>query len=367
MKQHATIRSSVREVSLAVETGKRFGPYEVLAPIAAGGMGSVHLARKRGSVGRLYALKIETVERCPDGLRGIENEARLVGRLQHANIIPIVDMAVDVKGHHALVMDYLEGATLGRLIRSANAAGSPLASSVVLRIVYDGLLGLAALHRAGSSTETGGGIVHRDVAPANLLVGADGVTRLGDFGVAIDRGEASAALRSSLEGRIAYMAPERLLGETELDPRSDLFAFGVVLWEAIAGRRLFLGADDGESKSLVLAGVVPSLERFRQGGIALDAIVGRALAPRADDRFASAEEFLDAIEALAIGDGGMATTRAVAATVAAFTGEARAAAREPHAADLGSIDPSDTTNIVYDLPTSVEGAPHPKLVAGGVG
>lgn len=356
MKQPATLRSAVRETGCSVETGRRFGPYEVLAPIAEGGMGSVHLARKRGSVGRLFAIKVETVDRCPEGSRGIENEARIGSRLQHAHVIPILDMVADAQGRTALVMDYIPGATASRLVRGSNACGASLPIPVVLRIVYDALLGLSALHRSRSKG-TAHSAAHRDVAPANLLVGEDGVTRLGDFGISVTLDDESSRTRTMFEGRVAYMAPERLLGRCETDRRSDLFAMGVVLWEAITGRRLFCGSDDAESRANVLAGVVPPLERFRRGVAPLDAVVASALAPAPEDRFQSAEAFLDALETVAATFGGFATSRTVAATVAAFGCDPRAESRDAVSVEPDPFDSLGTTAVEDEPPTALANRP----------
>jgi len=356
MKPPLSHRSSVREVEVPhISRGKQFGAYEVVAPIAEGGMGSVFLARKRGIVGRLFALKVETVETCPVGSRGIENEARIGGRLQHANVIPIVDYVADANGRAALVMDYVPGTTVGRLIRSSNACGAVLPIPVVLRMVYDALLGLAAMHRSRTGPGSTRVVVHRDIAPANLLVGEDGVTRIGDLGVSLCVEDEADRMRAGLEGRIAYMAPERLLGHSDLDPRSDLFALGIVIWEAIAGRRLFCGADDAESRARVLAGDVPSLERFRRDAGLLDGLVACALAPKPDDRFATADTFLDALEAIAPWLGGFATSRVVAATVAAFS--EGGATREVGSVDVHPFDSLAPTNVENEPPTALANAP----------
>ncbi len=221
------------------------GRYELLTQIARGGMGTVYLARMRGMGGFTRDVALKLVHEHLDQEQAqidLLEEAKIAARLRHPNAVPVLDVGED-QGSTYIVMDYVEGDSLAGLSRAApRALGEPLPLVVALRTVLDSLAGLHAAHELMNDDGTPLGLVHRDYSPQNVLVGADGITRLTDFGIAKLR--ASEGTQSGVvKGKIRYMSPEQARGMT-LDRRCDVWAAGVVLWELLAGRRLFTGDND---------------------------------------------------------------------------------------------------------------------------
>jgi serine/threonine-protein kinase len=262
-------------------------------------MAAVSLARLRGEAGfeRLVAIK----ECHPELARDAEfaamflAEARLAAGIRHPNVVPTLDVSADPL---FLVMDYVEGATLAEAIAATRASGRPLPVRVVVRVMIDALEGLHAAHELADAAGRPLGLVHRDVSPQNILIGVDGVGRIADFGVAKALAREGSSTQGRPRGKRGYLAPEQLEGAA-VDRRTDLFAAGVVLWEALASRRLFVGDTDAEVATRTLRGLVtpPSQVRPDVGG-ALDEVVRRALAVEPAARWATAREMAEALEAL---------------------------------------------------------------------
>jgi serine/threonine protein kinase len=197
------------------------------------------------------------------------------------------------------VMPFVPGVTAAALGRAAAKAGKPIPVPVVLRIVCDALSGLAAAHEATGPDGAPLGVIHRDVSPQNFLVGADGTTRLLDFGVAKARGRLQKTTRDgALKGKLAYMSPEQLHG-TEVDATTDLYAAAVVAWELVAGDSLFLGDTDADTFRRVLTAEVPSLTSLRPDvPRALDAAFRRSLSEVRGARFPSARVMREELSAI---------------------------------------------------------------------
>jgi len=189
----------------------------------------------------------------------------------------------------------VQGAHLGALARRAKQAGRIVPPSVSLRIVLDALAGLGAAHELTDESGASLGLVHRDVSPQNILVGADGIARLTDFGVARAESRIGATRDGVVKGKLGYMAPEQVVGE-DIDHRADLFAMGVVLWEAVAGRRLFAAETTTELVARVSMASIPAISTAVPGLEPLDDVLARALARDRHARFASAKEMAAAIE-----------------------------------------------------------------------
>jgi serine/threonine-protein kinase len=160
--------------------------------------------------------------------------------------------------------------------------------------LIDALNGLHAAHELRDVEGNWLNLVHRDVSPQNFLVGIDGVTRIADFGIAKAESRATRTKTGQVKGKTGYMAPEQILGEP-LDRRVDIYAAGVVLWEALVGKRLFLGDSDAEIINLVLGGKIPAPSAVSKASPNLDQIVGRALRFQAAERYATALEFAEAL------------------------------------------------------------------------
>jgi serine/threonine-protein kinase len=182
---------------------------------------------------------------------------------------------------------------------------------IAARILLDVLAGLEAAHTAVSERGRALGIVHRDVSPQNVICGADGLVRVVDFGIAKAEGKLAVTRAGEIKGKVAYMAPEQLRGE-EVDCRADLYAVGIVLWELLAGRRLFeTSADFAAALDAARARVVPSVQHYADVPSPVEAVLMRALAANPSDRYESAATMADALENVA----GAATAKDLAAFV----------------------------------------------------
>jgi serine/threonine-protein kinase len=273
--------------------------YEVLGVLGRGGMATVHLARDLRS-GDLVALKTMSPDVADDEAAAIvlEDEARVLSRIVHPNVVPVIDV-VRTEGDVVLVMPFVRGVTVAELLVAASRAESPLSPGIVSAIGQDVLAGLEAAHQATSESGQPLGVVHRDVSPQNVLVDVEGSARVLDFGIAKAVGRAAKTTRDgSLKGKVAYMCPEQIHGEP-LDRTADLYALGIVLWEAIALERLFAGSNEADTMRRALMADVPSLESTRpELPSGTDAFFARALARAPRSRFASAGEMAHALQSL---------------------------------------------------------------------
>ncbi len=275
------------------------GRYALFSPIAAGGMATVHLGRLLGPVGfaRTVAIKRLHAEyaRDPEFVSMFLDEARLAARIRHPNVVPTLDV-VATKGELFLVMEYVQGESLSRLVKSANEAGKRIPVRMVVSILSGALQGLHAAHEATDERGASLGIVHRDVSPQNILVGADGMTRVLDFGVAKASGRMQTTREGQIKGKLSYMPPEQLHSET-LSRRADIYAASVVMWEALTGQRLFRG----DTESIVLARILngevsPPSKVAPELPPELDALVMRGLSRDPNARFATAREMALALD-----------------------------------------------------------------------
>lgn len=275
------------------------GRYTLHAEIARGGMASICLGRLHAASG--FSLTVAVKRLLPEyagNRRFVEmfaDEARLAARVRHPNVVPVFDVAAEGQ-EIFLVMEYVPGVTLAELLRLAAAAGEPLPPRVATGIVCHALEGLHAAHEARAEDGSPLGIVHRDVSPQNVLVGADGVSRLLDFGVARAAGGLHTSTGGALKGKVQYTAPE-VLSSNLPSRRSDVYAAAVVLWEALVGRLPFSGGSAVEMVGQMLMGDIDPPSRHAPGiPAALDAVVKRAASPVPEARYATAREMSVAIE-----------------------------------------------------------------------
>ena len=277
----------------------RVDRYEVYDAIASGGMASVHLGRLVGVVGFGKTVAIKRIhQQFVNDQAFVEmfvNEAHLTSRVRHPNVVPILD-AVATPRELLLVMEYIRGESLSTLIAQCRRAARPMGPSVAAAIVAQALRGLHAAHEAVGLNAERLELVHRDVSPQNLAVGLDGVVRVLDFGIAKSLSTASDSTREgSLKGKLRYMAPEQF--SREVSRHVDIYAAGVVLWEALTLARLFDGATEAEVVMQVLDGAIPPpSSKCRDVTPALDALVSKALARSPDDRFTTALAMAEALE-----------------------------------------------------------------------
>lgn len=279
----------------------RYGRYETLQPIAAGGMATVYLGRVIGSAGfeRRVAIKVmhPHVATDPEFITMFLDEARLAARIHHPNVVGTLDFQRLNEGTF-LVMEFIEGASLREVLRALRKRRQRMPVGTAVRIMVDALSGLHAAHELRGDHGDLLHVVHRDVSPHNILVGADGITRITDFGVARATARLTSTRGSKIKGKLAYMAPEQM--GPHMDRRADIYSAGVVLWESLTGRRLFKADHEGALIAQILAGaersprhIVPVIPD------SVDAVCMRALALHPDDRFPTAAEFADALESAA--------------------------------------------------------------------
>jgi serine/threonine-protein kinase len=259
-------------------------------------MATVYFGRLMGAVGFSRSVAIKQLHpqyaRSPEFVAQFLDEARLTARVRHPNVVPVLDV-VARDGELFVIMEYVEGEPLSRLMRASQSKiPIPIASAIVIQA----LLGLHAAHDATADNGMALEIVHRDVSPQNILVGVDGTSHILDFGVAKASSRVHTTENGQIKGKLAYMAPEQLKNE-ELDRRVDIFAMGIVLWELLAGQRLFARNEPGAIVAAVLTGDVrPPNELRPEISADLSAVVMKALAPERNDRFATARDLALAIE-----------------------------------------------------------------------
>ncbi|MCK6534773.1 MAG: serine/threonine protein kinase [Polyangiaceae bacterium] len=324
--------------------------YELVAEIASGGMATVFLARLSGVGGfqRMVAIK-----RLHPHLAGDQefvdmflDEARLAAGIHHPNVVSILEVGASPRGYY-LVMEYIEGDTLARLLARAATSSQRVPEPIVIRVVLDMLAGLHAAHELKDEAGQPTSLVHRDVSPQNLLVGVDGVCRITDFGVARAATRLAGTRVGQLKGKIAYMAPEQALGQTDLDRRADVFAAGIVLWEVLAGRRLFKSENEAATLSRVLNDPIPVLhEAAPHVDPALSEIVMKALERDRDKRYATAAEFADALERVATALGKLAAPKELAQYVTGVLGAEIEQQRDAVRAWLARSEPSQAAPFV---------------------
>lgn len=272
---------------------ERIGRYHLIRSLAAGGMGEIFLAEHTGIAGfaKRVALKRirPTLAKDPAYVQLFLNEARIGSFLNHPNIVHIFDV-----GHEQdelwLVMEYVDGVDLKRLQRRASLAGHPLTPWHIASIMAEVLSALEEAHEGGPTH--GEPIIHRDMSPENILVARSGAVKVLDFGLAKwwpGKKSVPSLEGSMIFGKVRYMPPEQLRGHL-IDVRADLFALGVVMYEALRGSLPFGSGDSNQVLAQILAGRPPSPTETRFGKDPLDAIIYKALSKDPDDRFQSAHD-----------------------------------------------------------------------------
>ena len=284
----------------AADLPARFGRYEVLGPLARGGMAEVFLARATGLGGFERRFVIKRLQRDLAGDEGVVrmflDEARLCAALQHPNIVQVVDVDRGPSGVF-MVMEFLHGVDLMAVLRRTTRAGIPIPMGLALHVV---LAVCAGLHHAHEHRDDQGrplGLVHRDISPHNVFATYDGAVKVIDFGIAKAHGRLAGTRTGTIKGKLGYMAPEQCRG-LPLDRRCDVFCVGILLFELTTGRKLYRGRDDYELLRAVVerratrpSAVVPGYPA------ALEAVVMRALAMDPDDRYPTAAALAADVEA----------------------------------------------------------------------
>lgn len=286
------------------EVPRVLGRYAIFDEIGGGGMAKVHLGRVLGAAGFSRIVAIKRVQPAlagdPQSAAMLVDEARVAARIRHPNVVQTLDV-VNADGELILVMDYVHGPSLSWLMRALRARDECAPLPIAMRIILDTLAGLHAAHEAKSERGRPLEIVHRDVSPHNVLVNAEGTAQLADFGIAKAEGKLTDTAHGQIKGKVAYMAPEQLRGES-LDRRADVFATGILLWELLTGRELFR-----VTSSRTLAAVAQRIlemnveppSHFRGISPEVEDIVMRALHADPNERFRTAQAMGLALEAAA--------------------------------------------------------------------
>jgi serine/threonine protein kinase len=262
---------------------RRFGPYVLVFPLGVGGMGNVFLAIG-GRLGRDKACVLKRLipesAQDADRVARLRREAELAGRLSHASIVRTLGIE-EIEGEPVIVQEFLQGRTLTQALASAQSASMVMPVELAVHVVREVAGALAYAHRA-----EGGGIVHRDISPENVMITFDGAVRLIDFGIARMPDDPKLTQAGYVVGRESYIAPEVFHGAAA-DARADVYSLGVVLWELLSGSQ-FLSLERAQH-------IAPSIVARRPGlSPQLDAVALEALAP-AEARFQSAEEYRQAL------------------------------------------------------------------------
>jgi eukaryotic-like serine/threonine-protein kinase len=268
--------------------------YELHDEFARGGMATVHFGKLRGANGFSQMVAIKRLHAAladdEEGVASFLNEARIASRIRHPHVVSVLDVAAQ-RGELFLVMEYVHGESLAALLRPApGSASAPPVPPAIASAIFAGVL--EGLHAAHEAKDEGGqplDIVHRDVSPQNVLVGADGLARLVDFGIA--KAASRGVTREGVfKGKLAYAAPEQLRAE-RLSRLADVYAASVSLWEALTGRTLFSGADPAALLASVLTSTREPPSVYAPGlTAAVDGVVLRGMDRDRTRRFATTHE-----------------------------------------------------------------------------
>ncbi len=283
-----------------IAAGHVLGRYELLLPIAAGGMAMVWAARVKGTRGfqKIVAVKTMLSKLSEDAQfeQMFLDEAQLASQIRHPNCVEISDLG-EQDGVLYLAMEWIDGVPLNQLMKTAKAAGGvPL--PIAVRIVMNACAGLHAAHELRDAKGQLIGLVHRDVSPQNILVTYDGVSKVVDFGVAKATAMGGGAtVAGQLKGKVSYMAPEQVRGEA-IDRRVDIFAMGIVLYALTTGKHPFRRESEAATMYTIASdeAVVSPRKFLPDYPATLEAVLLKALAKDAKQRFATAIEFQRALD-----------------------------------------------------------------------
>ncbi|AUX24193.1 protein kinase [Sorangium cellulosum] len=331
--------SSLRDTPTQLGVGR----YRPIAKLGRGGMADVFLAMAHGpaSVNKLVVVKrlrsfADEEER---QVLMFMDEAKLSARMNHPNVVQTYEVGGDQDGYF-IVMEYLEGQPLKRVMKAAADLAPGMAGfsrGAWIRIIAEVLRGLHYAHELCDFDGRPLGIVHRDVSPHNIFVTYDGAVKLVDFGIAKASVNSSQTESGTFKGKLTYMAPEQVTAGRTADRRADIFAVGIVLWELLAGRRLFEGDQISVMHQLVL-GKIPRLASVVPGiPIALDQIAAKALEREPARRFSTAQEMCDVLESYLQWSGEDVRGEHLGACMRGLFAESRASIRQQIKAQIERI------------------------------
>ncbi|MEK7705934.1 MAG: serine/threonine-protein kinase [Myxococcota bacterium] len=334
---------------------ERFGRYRLLRKLAAGGMAEVHLASYAGPEGfekhvAIKRLLPELVEE--EGfVEMFLDEARLAARFNHPNIVQIFDLG-EVAGSYFVAMEYVQGASLARLLRECERRSEHVPVAIAAKIVSETCSGLEYAHTFTLPDGAALSLVHRDVSSHNVLLSDDGSVKLLDFGIAKATTNQHRTRTTSLKGKLAYMSPEQIQQNARLDRRSDLFSLGIVLFELLTGRRPFVSNTDVGVLTAVVneptpdpRSLVPDLPE------SMSAIVFRALQKDRSRRYQSAREMQTDLQRFLLEQGAVVDSYVLADFVRQLV--------PPPKPEAAPSSPLTNDTVVGELPADdgMQGAP----------
>ena len=298
--------AAVRDEQVDVEFGSAVsgagafvaGKYRIFGTLGRGGMADVFLAAALGAAGfnKLVVVKKLREARAddPSFVNMFLDEARLAARLNHPNVVHTYEIGEQSDGYF-IAMEYLEGQQLNRVANEMRKRGEPMAPAMAAHLMAEALLGLHHAHEMKDYDGRKLEIVHRDVSPQNLFVTYDGQVKVLDFGIAKAAMNITQTQAGVTKGKFSYMAPEQAIGD-DVDRRSDIFALGIVLWELLAGERLFNGGSAVALQKLLNLSIPAPSTKNPAVSQALDAIVMKALERDPSARYDTAQDMSNALQ-----------------------------------------------------------------------
>ncbi|HLM75535.1 MAG TPA: serine/threonine-protein kinase, partial [Polyangiaceae bacterium] len=352
----------------AVPEGSILDKYRLIAELGHGGMAEVFLAVASGPAGfnKLVVIKQIRAELAddPEFLNMFLDEARLAARLSHPNVVQTNEVG-HIGNRYFIAMEYLDGQPLNRILQrfKRDNAGMPL--GMHMRILVDVLAGLHHAHELADYDGTPLEVVHRDVSPHNVFVTYDGQIKVVDFGIAKAMNSSSETRAGVIKGKVAYMSPEQARGD-KVDRRSDIFAVGVMLWEAMTGQRLWKGLTDVAMLHRIIKGDIPSPKTIK-GDLSekMVEVCMKALAPTREDRYESAADFQSALEDLLTEMGERISVRDIGKLVAKTFDQDRVRIKSVIEAQIKKVVTSTTTLPSIDplAVSGIHGGTRPSLPA----
>jgi serine/threonine-protein kinase len=282
------------------------GRYQVIGRLATGGMAEVYLALSGELSGYRTLVVVKRIlphlASNQEFIRMFLDEARIAALLDHPNVVRIIEVGHD-GDEYFLVMELVQGKPLSAIVRKAAKDMNPLTPALSAYIVAQAANGLGYAHNLVDAEGRPLGVVHRDVSPQNILVSFEGAVKVIDFGIVRALGRVSQTNPGGLKGKIEYMSPEQASSE-DVDRRADVFALGVVLWEAVTGRHLFRRDTELATMRAIVDEPIPPPSDITPVAPQLENIIVRALQKKRDDRFQTAQEMALALERYAFASEG---------------------------------------------------------------
>jgi len=347
MAERGSAHRDADGVPRAVSQPGELGNYRLLAKLGAGGQADVYLALSQGPMNlkRLVVLKRlrSAFEYHEEYITMFLDEARLAARLAHPNVVHTYEVGRDGDAYF-IAMEYLDGQSIDSVMRH-HGASKLFTPRMWATIAAEALSGLHYAHELTDYDGTPLGIVHRDVSPHNVFLTYDGEVKLVDFGIAKASLNTIKTETGVIKGKVTYMSPEQARG-IDTDRRSDLFAMGVILWEAVTGRRLFVG-DPLQVLHRLLNDPIPAPSTIRpEVAPELEAIIVRALAKAPEDRFQDAEEMRKALDVYINGSGERLETADLGCAVTSLFGDLRASVKRQITAQMANAGAGSPSEIL---------------------